>query len=150
MKKRTLEFIFENKRQINLLLCLSMIVFAYFLSLTYFIIAGLIIIAIMIKLGGIKFEHFDDSWNFVSETPPNEMLEVMDDNFNLRKAKPIYRDYISSPTIKNNELGIDVKDSEPFWDGTWMFDLGEDFESTPASDIADFGKVTRWRKIKES
>jgi len=147
MRKRILEILFESKNATMILLCLLFI-----LSLYYFPIYGLafffITFGLMLGVRQIRLEDFDKSWSLISETPPNEMLEVMDEKFNLRKAVPVYRNYTSSPTIKNKKLGIDVTDCEPYWDGSWMFDLGEDEKRTPASHFAEFGKVTRWRKIE--
>jgi len=70
-------------------------------------------------------------WNSIDIQPPDELLEVMDENGNIGEAMPTY-------------YGFDIVDSKvvfvnKYWDGGWLIKLS-------ISDHFD-SKIIKWRTL---
>lgn len=65
--------------------------------------------------------NLPDGWFSVKETPPDELLQVVDINGNRGYAQPTWYPFIFR---KNpNKIGkwtTDVVSCDPYWDGGWM------------------------------
>lgn len=77
-------------------------------------------------------------------TPPDELVEIMDENGNIGTAFPCYYPFKIShgPKTKENKTGIIVTPCDPFWDESWLIAANADFMSPIDAPILG------WRKIR--
>lgn len=83
-----------------------------------------------------KQQNFD--WHLLDVQPPDELVEVQDDNGNIAKAYPTYYPFMLDENKTGGKISSNVIHCEPYWDGSWMIQC-EGLESNIDSNIV------RWR-----
>ena len=85
--------------------------------------------------------QINSEWNPVSMIPPDELLEVLDDDGNIGIAQPTWYPFKFVPDIDKCGRKISrASECEPYWDGGWMVEcIGLD---SPVKNIVS------WRKLK--
>jgi hypothetical protein len=79
-------------------------------------------------------------WVSVKDTPPNELVEVIDAEGNIAHAYPTYYPFKVVPNAnKAGKWTSDVLPCPPYWDGGWMVAC-EDLTSK-------VGTVIGWRLL---
>ena len=88
----------------------------------------------------MKREFIGNGWFSLDNTPPDELLYVIDSDNNKAKAYPTY--YPFKVVANPNKIGkwtSDVVPCEPYWDGGWMIHC-EDLTSR-------IGMIIGWKNI---
>lgn len=80
-------------------------------------------------------------WNLIASTPPDELVEVMDDNGNIFKSQPTYYPFIVGENKRGGRWGHDIIPCQPYWDGGWNTQI--------SFDLPDIGKIVKWRLINK-
>ena len=78
------------------------------------------------------------NWHLLDVQPPDELVEVQDENGNMAKAYPTYYPFKLGENKTGRKWGSEVIHCEPYWDGGWMIEC-EGLESNIDSNIV------RWR-----
>lgn len=78
------------------------------------------------------------NWHLLDVQPPDELVEVQDENGNIAKAYPTYYPFKLGENKTGRKWGSEVIHCEPYWDGGWMIAC-EGLESNIDSNIV------RWR-----
>jgi hypothetical protein len=62
-----------------------------------------------------------EGWNSLEQTPPDQMVKVIDVNGNTSFAQPTWYPFKVVPNPKRSgKWSSDVVSCEPYWDGGWM------------------------------
>ncbi|MFW5847497.1 MAG: DNA N-6-adenine-methyltransferase [bacterium] len=91
----------------------------------------------------VTFGSYEDNkdWNSIKKQPPNELIEVMDENGNIAKALPTYYTFKTGENKTGRKWGTEIIHTEPYWDGGWMISY-----NTMEQNIDS--QIIKWRKIK--
>jgi len=81
-----------------------------------------------------------ETWNNIDITPPDELVEVQDENGNIAKAYPCIYPCRLVDSIPGVRWSGRIEICEPYWDGGWMVAC-EGLESNIE------GKIIKWREI---
>ena len=91
----------------------------------------------------------NEGWNDLVVVPPDEILEVIDENGNIGLAQPCYYPFEVVKLIGDERKGwgwrgtpIFYTDGKPRWDGSWMI-AGNLFDNTER-----LSNIVGWRKLR--
>lgn len=75
-------------------------------------------------------------WYGIDKTPPDKMVEVMDENGNTGNAIPTWYPFTVKPSASSKYGTLEMCD--PYWDGGWLVQC-EGLNCT-------IGKIVAWRE----
>lgn len=74
----------------------------------------------METLTGVGRGKNNKDWHTLNEQPPEEMVEVEDENGNRAMAMPTYYPFRVGKNKTGRKWGSEVIPCKPYWDGGWM------------------------------
>ena len=77
------------------------------------------------------------NWISVKDSPPDQLLEVKDENGNTAKAYPTYYPFKIGENKTGRKYGSEVIHCDPYWDGGWLIEC-EGLESKIDSEIVEW------------
>lgn len=80
-------------------------------------------------------------WNPITETPPDELVEVMDDHGCIGRAYPTIYPFKIERGKSGRKSDYKIIQCDPYWDGGWLIEC-EGLESKI------IGRIVKWRNIQ--
>lgn len=82
-----------------------------------------------------------NNWNDITQTPPDELLRVKDENGKTAFAYPTIYPFKVGKSESGQKWTSPVIPSEPYWDGGWMI-------ACEKINIS-IGRIVGWKTIKQ-